>query len=606
MEKQKKLNNAEILEAAVKSFSTTDKPFTEWELDRIDLGDGSDTCLCSKRGIVNLCYLRNKNTGKVILVGNECVKKFSGEDYASEFRILKEKKKDEKKREAHKAEIDKIEARQLVADDWEKGFLDTIKNIVIKGWEMSERQKEIYNRIMNPEKKDVSFIDSLTPINDWEKGFLDTVKKTLSNGRVLTERQTEIFDKIKDRSGFEEEKVEVKKSGLDFSMIKLTPRDYQIEAYQKWVENNYVGSAELGTGTGKTLLGVMVQTQSPDKKILIVVPTEALLEQWQKVFKEQLNMDVGVYYGKKKDMKDVTIAVINSVRSKEDLDFDTLILDEGHRYVSSVNMGILRNSFKKIFALSATFKRDDDMHKELFKICPPVYSYGQKQAIKDGYLSAYKVRNVSTEFNEEDKKVYDELSSIIKRAIEIYKSPENIFANVMYDRFCVQAAKAISARRQMLLDNDSKIDKAIEVIKGENFERAFVFNEYIATAKKTYDKLLALGYKVGIYHSALGTKLKKEMLDKFRDGEYNIIVTVKALDEGIDVPSADLAVIVGRTSQTRQAIQRTGRILRKVAGKTNEARVYNVYVKDTTDESWVKSSLGGMKGASEIIWEDKK
>ena len=598
------MRNERILREKVTEKSVTDKPFEEWELDSLKLGDGEDECLCSKQGIVQLCFLKNKNTGEVILVGNECVKKFFGKDYSANFRDLKDKMEQEQRAEQNKDLLTKIEEKQKIVNSWEKEFLDTVKGIVLKGWTLSGRQQEIFDRIMGTGKKvDVSFLDKLEPENDWEVEFLKSVKEALSSGRNLSEKQNEILERIKERN---KEEVQTTLAGkpqcnLNFSSLKYQPRDYQIDAYLKWCENNYIGSLELGTGTGKTLIGVMIRSQFPTEKMLVVVPTEALLEQWQQVFKEQLDLDVGVYYGKKKEMKDVTIAVINSVRDIDCLNFDILVLDEGHRYVSSENSGILRHKFKKMISLSATFKRDDKLHEELFEICPPIYYYGQKVAIEQGWLSKYKVLNIGTELTtDEDKQNYAEWSELIKQGIAAYGGPDGVIANLR-DSFAQSVMRAMTRRRQLLLDNDSKVDKAIEIVRQEKFERAFIFNEYIKTAERMYKKLIEQGYKVGLYHSALKAKLKKEMLEKFRTGEYQAIVTVKALDEGIDVPTADLAIIVGRTSQARQNIQRLGRVLRISEGKA-VAKVINIYVKNTADEAWLRKGFP-KKGASEIKWK---
>jgi len=88
-----------------------------------------------------------------------------------------------------------------------------------------------------------------------------------------------------------------------------------------------------------------------------------------------------------------------------------------------------------------------------------------------------------------------------------------------------------------------------------------------------------LGIKAIIYHSNI--KNRKQSLDDFRNDKVDIIITVKALDEGINVPKADMCIITSGTSVARQMKQRVGRILRK---SDNIALVYQLYFKNTIDE----------------------
>jgi hypothetical protein len=250
-------HNEKILRKKVTEKSVSDKPFDEWEIDRLEVGSGNDICLCSKQGIFHLCYLRNKNTNEVILVGSECVKKFFGQDYSKEFEQLRKAKEKEQRAELHKEVLSKIEEKQKEVNQWEKEFLNSIKNNILNGWQLSEKQDEILNRIMTEEKVDVSFLDKLKPENEWEIGFLKSVREVLISHKKLSERQQEFLDKIMNRNKpkqevqadlfpiQEEEQKMIDRANLDFSDIKHTPRPYQIVAYLKWKENNYIGSAEM-------------------------------------------------------------------------------------------------------------------------------------------------------------------------------------------------------------------------------------------------------------------------------------------------------------------------------------------------------------------------
>jgi superfamily II DNA or RNA helicase len=72
------------------------------------------------------------------------------------------------------------------------------------------------------------------------------------------------------------------------------------------------------------------------------------------------------------------------------------------------------------------------------------------------------------------------------------------------------------------------------------------------------------------------------VLEGFASGNFPVIVANQVLDEGVDVPEAKVAVVIGGQASTRQAKQRLGRILRRSGG--TRATLYEVVTEDTRDE----------------------
>ena len=93
-------------------------------------------------------------------------------------------------------------------------------------------------------------------------------------------------------------------------------------------------------------------------------------------------------------------------------------------------------------------------------------------------------------------------------------------------------------------------------------ERILIFGERISQAEELY-RLLQRRYpgKTGIYHPKLGMQANKNTLDRFCTGEIRILITCKALDEGVDIPDAATGIILSGTSTQRQRVQRLDRIL---------------------------------------------
>jgi superfamily II DNA or RNA helicase len=90
------------------------------------------------------------------------------------------------------------------------------------------------------------------------------------------------------------------------------------------------------------------------------------------------------------------------------------------------------------------------------------------------------------------------------------------------------------------------------------------------------------GKDFGIYHSKMKVKERNDMLERFRRKEFKILLSVRCLEEGIDVPDASIGIIIGSGRTKRQSIQRLGRIMRKSEKKFKEMWV--VYCKYTIEE----------------------
>lgn len=74
---------------------------------------------------------------------------------------------------------------------------------------------------------------------------------------------------------------------------------------------------------------------------------------------------------------------------------------------------------------------------------------------------------------------------------------------------------------------------------------------------------------------------RREFLEKFRSGEYGVLLTSKVLNEGVDVPEASVGIVVSGSGSTREHVQRLGRILRAKEGK--KAVLYELVSEGTSE-----------------------
>ena len=155
-------------------------------------------------------------------------------------------------------------------------------------------------------------------------------------------------------------------------------------------------------------------------------------------------------------------------------------------------------------------------------------------------------------------------------------------------------------KRKKLLNNCvNKCQAVLKILKEEQFNKCIIYNEFIDFANNLSAYLMINGLENFVYHSNI--KKKELILEQFKNSNSKILICVKALDEGLNIPDIDLGIIVSSSSQVRQTIQRVGRLLRFQENKI--ANVFNLYVKNSKEEEWLRKRLQGLKGYNQIIWK---
>ena len=110
-----------------------------------------------------------------------------------------------------------------------------------------------------------------------------------------------------------------------------------------------------------------------------------------------------------------------------------------------------------------------------------------------------------------------------------------------------------------------------------------MFTDSIATSERVCVGLRHAGLRVASLHSGHNHNERADHLRRFADGYLDAVVAPRVLDEGVDVPEADLAIIVAGSNTRRQMVQRMGRVLRRKAdGRL--ARLGVLYLEHTTED----------------------
>lgn len=366
-------------------------------------------------------------------------------------------------------------------------------------------------------------------------------------------------------------------------------RQWQKEAYEAFKKNDYKGIVKAATGTGKTILGITFiddfrEDSWKDKsgeKFLIVVPKEDLLIQWYDRIKNHLGISAGRIGAGYNEECDITIAIINSVRLRK-LQYPNLILDECHNYLSDVNRLLLENNeFKRIMALSATPDRNDLRTFEKFGL-KIIYEYSTEQAIENKDLCEYVILEEPVYLLENENLLYEGYNKTVKDTFPAFGYNIHAVYAAQPSPLKYKLVRAIRKRMEILAKAKNKFEKVVELIIQNPDSKVIVFAQYIYTINLLKKMLYGRGVKSVVYHSK--EKARVNELEKFKSNEARVILSARGLDEGLDVPDCDTAIIMAGFKGERQIKQRLGRILRK---KDKTAVIYLLYVADSRDEDWL-------------------
>ena len=368
-------------------------------------------------------------------------------------------------------------------------------------------------------------------------------------------------------------------------------RSWQKFALEAWRANEFRGVFEVATGGGKTTFALAARDaileSYPALRTTIVVPTKALLDQWFVELVEVAEVpeeEIKILTGRKLNPdKPVNLVIINTARGFESLDeFDDnnlLIVDECHRAGSPENSKALTVPNKASMGLSATPHRDydDGLEEHIVPALGPIlYRYSLADAIEDGVLSDLKLSYVKIPLLPYEQDRYDALSRRIAAAL---------------NNDDLEAVETLLRSRSRLYNGAFYRNPTARAILDERRgKRSIVFLESIDAANNLQSELEGDGHSVTIYHSQLSNSIRRSNLRLFRRGVFDVLITCRALDEGFNVPEAELAVIAAGTSSSRQRTQRVGRVLRTIGNKAF-GEVITLYATPVEEQRLLQESV---------------
>lgn len=418
--------------------------------------------------------------------------------------------------------------------------------------------------------------------------------------------------------------------------------EHQKSAIQKWKLNNFKGILKLATGSGKTITSCFAATKvyegrkQANRKLALVVavPYVNLANQWVEnlrafniypiecwnslsswsdaLYKEVTSFSMS-------SINFICIVVVNKTLKSKNfqsqisrIDASELMLigDECHNHGTEKIYSSLPLAYYRMGLSATPFRSDEDEFDSPFPnearsrilayYGDIVATYSLADAIHDGVLCEYDYHIVPTRLTAEEQEIFDSLTTDINRLLSM-RSTTGL------SKMQVDSLTQLCGRRSRLLGNASnKLVKLREIVS--EFPTKMRKQVLFYCGEGATDKALAdsaddekaileisrilkeSGWITSRFTSAETAKERVQIMNNFKDGNIDALVSIKVLDEGFDVPACSTAFILASTKNPRQYVQRRGRVLRKQAGK-QKATIFDFVVLPFTYEGKSSSYL---------------
>ncbi len=363
------------------------------------------------------------------------------------------------------------------------------------------------------------------------------------------------------------------------------PRTEQAEALAAWIRTGRRGQIVMPTGTGKTEVAFAAMAES-QVATLVVAPVRDLMYQWHRRILKTFGYDAGIVGDTTFDIRPVTVTTYDSAyihMDKMGAGFGLLIFDEEHHLPGRCRReAAILSAAPMRLGLTATPERSDGLHADLDWLVGPVAYNLSFKHVRGSTLADFDVVRIPVALTDVEQATYDQCSRVVRHFITSRRKEQPGYS---WQDLCKEMGKDPQARhaQKAYYLKQSIEDRAAEKLRVlEDLFRLHVGQPMIVFAGSN-----AMAVEVSkrfLVPAILSHTPKRErlaVLDGFAKGQFTVLVANRVLDEGVDVPEAKVAVVIGGQASTRQATQRLGRILRR----TGDARatLYEVVCEDTKD-----------------------
>jgi superfamily II DNA or RNA helicase len=370
--------------------------------------------------------------------------------------------------------------------------------------------------------------------------------------------------------------------------LTRAPRPFQVEALDAFRRSNGRGVIVLPTGAGKSHVGVMA-IDDRRRSALVVVPTLDLLRQWYDLLRLTFATEVGIVGGGSHDVRPLTVTTYDSAylhMQHFGARFGLVIFDECHHLPGAtyeLAAELCLAPFR--LGLTATPERPDGREALLSRLIGPQVYRRDIIELAGEYLSEYETLRVAIELSPDERVEYDEKRKIyldFVRAQGIrFSSPtgwNDFLMRASRTPAGLEALAAYRRQRELALAASRKLDYVAMLLARHRRDRALIFTQDNATAYEVSRRFL-----VPVITHQTKVRERSQILERFARGEYGAVATSKVLNEGVDVPDANVAIVISGSGSVREHVQRLGRVLRRREGK--QATLYELVSAGTNEGS---------------------
>ena len=369
-------------------------------------------------------------------------------------------------------------------------------------------------------------------------------------------------------------------------MVHRTPRPFQKQALDAWNAHRKRGVVVLPTGAGKTYVAHLA-IDAARRSTLVVVPTLNLVAQWHTGLKAAFAMPVGIVGGGTHQVEALTVTTYDSAYiHMEHLGarFGLVIFDECHHLPGEAYAHAAMMSLAPFrLGLSATPERPDGRHELFTDLIGPLVYRQDVTDLKGHYLADYTTEQVVVDLTPAERAEYESEYALYRSFV--VSQGIRMGGRGAWQRFIQHASRSAEGRRalqahgrqrRLAFAAPSKLDYVGHLLDLHRHDKVLLFTQNNDTAYEVARRFL-----VPIITHQTKPAERSVILEGFSSGRFSAISTSKVLNEGVDVPDANVAIVISGSGSVREHVQRLGRILRKKGDK--QATLYELVAGGTAE-----------------------
>jgi len=365
------------------------------------------------------------------------------------------------------------------------------------------------------------------------------------------------------------------------------PFPHQTEALETWRKHGSRGVVVLPTGTGKTYLAILAIHHTA-RPALVATPTIDLLNQWYTELLTAFGEPIGLLGGGYCDLQPLTVTTYDSAYihlERWGNRYGLLVFDECHHLPGPAYMMSAIGSLAPFrLGLTATPERADGQEALLPELIGPIVYRREIKELAGDFLAEYRVERLMVSLSPEDQQRYQEARDHFRRFVDQhgirFGTPRGWQRFIQATSRSAEGRAAFQAYREqkrLALAAPAKLLLLERLLDKHRQDRVLIFAYDNATVYQ-----IARKHLVPALTHQTKTRERHHILERFHSGAYPVVVTSQVLNEGVDVPAANVGIILSGTGSVREHVQRLGRLLRKQTDK--QALLYEVITGATAEE----------------------